>query len=364
MKKIFQLSYSLHLAGTEMVIMNWYRHLDHQKFCFDFGITHKEPIHFKHEIENYGGHIFYLPKEKGIIGKVKFLKGLYLILKKNGPYTAFHTHDHYFSGVTCMVAWLAGIKNRLTISHYADGATCMNAANRTIKILSRLFLFFFATKRLAVSAEAGYSLYGKYLPFDTIHNGIDLELFEYNPSARERVRRERGWQGHFVVGHIGRFEKSKNHLFLIDIFYEIHKKNPAALLALIGYGSLEEKIRQKVQCLGLTSEVIFLGAQPHTMEYYQAFDCFVFPSLFEGLGIVLIEAQAAGLPCFAADVIPSEAFVKNAYPLPLDKPAAYWAETILKKIKDFHREKQNAILEKKGFCSRQVARQIQEYYEK
>ena len=362
MKKIFQLSYSLHLAGTEMVIMNWYRHLDHQKFCFDFGITHKEPIHFKQEIESYGGRIFFIPRENGLLGKIKFLMALYRTLKQNGPYAAFHTHDHYFAGVVCMVAWLAGIKNRLSISHYADGVRCMNATNRLVKIVARLFLFLFTTKRLAVSAEAGFSLYGKYLSFDTIHNGIDLDLFGYNPIVREQTRQKMGWQQHFVVGHIGRFEEQKNHRFLIDIFYEIHQKNPAALLVLIGCGSLEEEIQKKVQSLGLEKEVLFLGTQSHTTEYYQAFDCFVFPSLFEGLGIVLIEAQASGLPCFASDAIPAEAFAVNAYPLSLGMSASSWAETILEKVTNFSRENQNMVLGKKGFGSKGVAQQIQRYY--
>lgn len=163
------------------------------------------------------------------------------------------------------------------------------------------------------------------------NNAIDLERFRFNPSIRESVRRELGLEGKFVIGHAGRFCIQKNHDFLIDVFAEVYRQRNDAVLVLVGNGELFDEVKAKVHRLGLDNAVVFLGVRGDVDRLYQAMDVFVLPSRYEGLGIVNIEAQTAGLPCVVSDVVPLEAKMTDQIIfLPLYKNADKWAEWICK----------------------------------
>jgi len=361
-KRIFQLGYALNLAGTETVFMNWYRNVDRQKIQFDFGVMQQYNTPHADEIKRLGGRIFIIPAGHGIYQRLRFLYHLYFTLKRNGPYEAFQSHDHFFAGFTCMIAWMVGIKKRITISHYADGENKINLLSKLCRFFSRLLIKLFSTYRLAVSKKAGETLYGKNLPFQIIHNGINLNKFAYNPSIRKNMRLALNIDDKFIVGHIGRFEKQKNHLFLIDIFAMIYKTNPQAILLCIGEGSLEPIIHSKVEQLGLSHAVHFLGSKTDIQNWYQVFDVFLLPSLFEGLPLVAIEAQCSGLPCFLSDTIATETAVCNTCFLPLSGSASLWASTISKTLKHFIRTNQKSPLQTAGFDAQEVGNFIQHLY--
>ena len=357
MKQILHLTDTLSLAGTETCIVNWYRNIDRTKLEFDFVCLSNKHLYFKEEIEKLGGKIFVITKKNGLIGQIKFCFNLFNFLKDNKFYT-FHTHFHYSNGLYCMIAFLAGIKERITISHF-------NEAYRNTpfhkKLFSNLLIKLFSTKQIAVSNEAGKTLYGK-IPYSIIYNGINLNKFAYNETDRKLTRKELNIEKNFVIGHIGRFEPQKNHNFLIDIFNEILKQKENAILLLIGEGPLEKQIKAKVKSLNIETKVKFLGVREDVNHLYKAMDCFVLPSFFEGLGIVNIEAQCCGLPVFISDGVPGEAMVCNTIKISLNKSAKQWADIILKNVKDFKRKDCSVILKQNGFDIKDTSKQIEKIY--
>ena len=362
MNRVFQLGYSLNLAGTETVFMNWYRNIDRSQLQFDFGVLEKFNTPISKEIESLGGKIFVIPRGEGIINRLKFLFRLYKTLKQNGPYIAFQSHDHWLGGLTCMAACFAGISKRITISHFNDGAKKIKLLDYPKRALARLFIRLFSTKKLAVSKDAGETLYGKHLPFTIIKNGIDCKKFTYNLDIRNKIRSKLGLENKFVLGHVGRFSKEKNHTFLIDIFDEIYRRNKNAVLLLLGEGPLKKEIQQKVKKLNLESVVFFEGSKNNIEYYYQAFDVFIFPSLFEGFGIAALEAQCSGLPVFAANTVSKDVRVCNLMFLPLSKGSDFWAEQILINADNFYRKDTSQIILESGFDIKDTASYLQEEY--
>ena len=362
MKKIFQVANCLNLAGTETVFMNWYRYVDRSKLHFDFSVNQVYKTPLVDEILEKGGKIFIIPANVGIKCRIKRIISLYRLLKKNGPYDVFQTHSHFNCGLDCFAAFLAGIPKRFTISHMSDGYQKFYLKHKIIRPFYRLLIAIFSTNRLAVSKDAGKSLYGKYISFQLIHNGIELNKFSYNPIVRNKKRHELKLENKLVIGHVGRFTEQKNHTFLIDVFCEIHKKNPQAHLVLLGVGELEFYIKQKIKALCLENNVSFMGARTDVENFYQAFDAFLLPSLYEGLGIVAIEAQTSGLPCFMSDVIPNEAFVCNATPLSLKQSPTIWADTILNTLHNFVRKDETVVIQKAGFDIVNVGKYIEMQY--
>lgn len=190
-----------------------------------------------------------------------------------------------------------------------------------------------ATDLLACSRPAAESLFGKEAGrrATVIKNGVDTKRFAFSAALREACREELGYAGtDYVIGHVGRFTEQKNHRFLIDVFYEVGKVCPEARLLLLGEGELQEEIRQRVSQYGLDDKVIFAGVKEEMERYYCAMDVFVLPSLFEGLGIVNLEAQASGLSCVVSDQVPREADVSGRMEfLPLGDALA-WRDSLLK----------------------------------
>ena len=362
MKRVFQSVRFLNLAGTEMVVMNWYRHVNRQKIQFDFGVDKKYSTPFVEEIKQKGGRIFIIPNSKGVIGTVKYLFALYKTLKTNGPYEAFHSHEQWMGGLTCLVAKWAGIPKRFLISHSSDRHRSVSLKKKIFRPIARLFISQFCTCRLAVSEEAGKSLYGKYLNFDLLHNGIELQKFMYNPKIRAQKRIELSLQDKFVIGHVGRLSEEKNHGFLLEIFTEIYKLNPQARLVLVGDGKLKSQIKQQIKELEIENVVFVVGTVSDVNAFYQAFDVFLFPSLYEGLPVSLVEAQCAGLPCFISENIPKEAFLCNAYLLSLKNHPKLCAQEILAVIGKFVRKDESDMIRKAGFDIQDTSKEIQQMY--
>lgn len=293
-------------GGVESVIMNYYRHLDHTKVQFDF-ICDEDSTRIPYdEIKKLGGRVFLVPKYQKL---PKYLKALEDLFRKN-QYRIVHSNVNTLSVFPLYAAKKAGVPVRISHSHSTSNPK--EWKRNIIKNILRPFSKKYATDYFACSELAGRYLFGNKT-FDRgevkiIHNAIDLEKFKFNPIARKKLRKDLGIKEETVIiGHVGRFVKQKNHDFLIDVFNEYHAKNPDSKLLLIGTGPLEEKIKAKVEKLDLSDSVLFLGQREDTNKLYSAMDFFCLPSLYEGLGMVLIEAQMNGLPCLASDKVPKEA---------------------------------------------------------
>ncbi|SDQ14109.1 glycosyltransferase family 1 protein [Carnobacterium viridans] len=344
-------------GGAEAFIMNLYRNIDRTKVQFDFLLRNAENMHFD-EIESLGGHIFMTASfPRHAWQNYKDTKAFFT--EHNG-YDIIHVHGNallYMSGL--LLAKKTGVPCRIMHSHNTQAR---KPIFRLIHEGNKLFINTLATNQMACSTVAGkWMFYGK--DCKVVNNGIDVKEYLYNEIARNDIREEFQLDGKFVVGHVGRFLNSKNHSFLLDIFVEIHKQNESAVLLLIGIGPLEEEIRNKVHQLGLEAAVIFSGMRRDVERMLQAMDIFLFPSLFEGLGIVAVEAQAAGLHAIVSEAVPKEAFLTELIEsIPLSAPKEEWAKKALLYQQGYDRPNTFEELQNAGYNIESVAKEMEHFY--
>lgn len=304
--RVLQIMGIVESGGVEAVIMNYYRHIDKTKVQFDFVMHKGGNPNYIAEVESMGAKVYEVtPYTQNII---EFTYEIYKIIKE-GNYKIVHSNMNSLSGFPLLAAYFAGAKVRIMHNHTTD--TKEEGFRTTIKRVLRPFAKAFANRNWACSKLAGEWMYGKEAvennKVTVINNAIDLDKFAFNQEKRDELRKQLGLEGKFVVGHVGRFMKQKNHEFLIDIFAEVVKQKENAVLLLIGEGPLMESIKSKVNALSLAGKVIFLGVRSDVADLYNVMDVFVFPSLYEGLGMVAVEAQVNGLLVVASTEVPEEA---------------------------------------------------------
>lgn len=348
-------------GGVEAVVMNYYRHIDKEKIQFDF-ICDEDSTNIPYEeIKKLGGKVILIPPYQKVFRYHKQLKRTL----KEGNYKIVHSHINTLSVFSLFAAKCAKVPVRIAHSHSTTNKKekKKNLMKQVLKPFSKLF----ATDYMCCSELAGRWLFGNKL-YDKgkiylLNNAIDLHKFEYNEKIREEVRKELNIdEKAFVVGHIGRFVEQKNHSFLIDIFDEFHKQKQDSVLMLVGQGPLQEEIKAKVERLGLKESVLFLGQRNDANRLYQAMDVFVLPSLYEGLGMVLIEAQTAGAYCFASTEVPEIAKVtENVKFLKLVDSPKKWAKEILK-MGNYQRAGAKEIVSKRGYDIKEEVKKLEKYY--
>lgn len=356
--RVLHILQRMEAGGTQAFLMNIYRNIDRNKVQFDFLVEYPDKQFYDEEILKLGGKIYYSTVRKDF-NILKFMRKLKNIIKENN-YKIVHMHT-YSIGYFCLrVAKECDVPVRIAHSH-------SNEATRDFKYLPKLFLqkiyTVYATNLMACSEAAGKYLF-KDKKFEVIKNAIDSRKFIYNKEIREKTRKNLNIENSFVVGHIGRFKPEKNHKFLIEIFSEIKRKKNNAKLLLIGTGDLENSIKKQVQELNLQNDVIFLGNRIDVNNLYQAMDIFVFPSLFEGLGIVAIEAQASGTPIVCSNKLPLEIEISSiCKKLSLNETAEVWADEAIKLAED-NKSKQNLQQEviNAGFDLSDIVNKIQDFY--
>jgi len=320
-------------GGVESVVMNYYRHIDRTRVQFDFIIDDDSTIVPVEEIESLGGRIFKIPPYQKPFAYHKALKQL--LIREN--YRIVHSHINTLSVFPLFAAKRANTPVRIAHSHSTAGKG--EFARNILKYTLRPFSKIFPTHYCACSEYAGRWLFGDKLydrgMVNLVKNAIDLSKFRLDPLVRDAVRRELGVENRLVIGHVGRFMKQKNHSFLIDIFEQVHLRNPDSVLVLIGEGELEFEIRAKVERLGLADSVRFLGVRDDVQRLLMGMDLFLLPSLYEGLPVVGIEAQACGLPVVASDTVTSEIKVLDNFVfISLDSSAVEWADETLVTLRD------------------------------
>ncbi|MFA0322568.1 glycosyltransferase, partial [Vibrio sp. 10N.222.55.A3] len=218
------------------------------------------------------------------------------------------------------------------------------------------------TERFACSKLAGDWMFND--SFKVINNAIDVNKFKFNLQDREQIRKEFGIHGKFVIGHIGRFVEQKNHEFLVNIFHEVAKLDNDAVLLLIGEGPLQSKIRSKVEIEGLSEKIIFADSRKDIPNLLSAMDVMVLPSNFEGLGIVLVEAQASGIKAITSkDVVPLEAKTTDLLEyLPLGAPVQLWADKILSNKEPYIRDDKFVEIKANGYEISDLVERLQSFY--
>lgn len=291
-------------GGVEAVLMNYYTHIDREKIQFDF-ICDSDSTDIPYEkIESLGGRVILIPPYQKIF---RYQKELKKVLKE-GNYKIVHSHINALSVFPLFAAKRAGVPIRIAHSHSTSNKK--EWKKTIIKSILKPFSRLFATDYMACTKHAGEWLFGSKASVYILNNAIDLNKFIYNETIRENKREELIIPNDAkVIGHVGRFVEQKNHDFLIDVFKEIHEEDKNTILLLIGQGPLMKKTQEKVKELGLENNVRFLGQRSDINELYQVLDLFLFPSIYEGLGMVLVEAQCSGLKCIASTEVPTIAKV-------------------------------------------------------
>lgn len=311
-------------GGVEAVVMNYYRHVDRTKVQFDWVVTDSSTIVPRDEIESLGGRVFTVPAYTHL---PQFQRESYDLFSKHSEWKIVHAHMNSLNVFPLKEAARAGVPVRIAHSHSTagPGETVKNIVKTMLKTQANRY----PTHRFACSKLAGEWLFGKGEPFEIMYNAIDLDRFFFDAEARARARASIGLiDDQFVIGHVGRFMPQKNHGFLIDAFERIAKHCDDAVLLCVGSGETENLVKNLVSKRGLSDRVRFLGQRDDVNKLYQAFDAFALPSLYEGLCLVGVEAQAAGLPCVLSDRITREVDVTGTCEfLPIDDPNA-WADAL------------------------------------
>lgn len=348
-------------GGVESVVLNYYRNINKTKIQFDFICDEDSTDIPYNEIESLGGKVILIPPYQKVI---KYHKELKKVLKE-GNYKIVHSHINTLSVFSLCAAKSAGVPIRIAHSHSTTNKK--EWKKNFLKQVLRPFSKVFATNYMCCSELSGRWLFGNK-EYDKgniykLNNAIDLDKFKYDEKIRKEKRKElKINEDILVIGHIGRFVEQKNHRFLIDIFNEIHKKSKNAILLLAGKGPLMDEMKDKVNILGLEKFVKFLGQRNDVNELYQVFDIFLLPSLYEGLPVVGIEAQATGNICFLSDNMTKETKVLDSTLfMSLNKNAEEWANNILDNV-NTNKKNITEEISKYGFNIKKEVRKLENEY--
>lgn len=355
--RVLQVVTHMERGGLETMLMNYYRHMDRQKVQFDFLVHRQEKAAYDDEILSLGGRIYRLPRL--IPWDPHYRRALDAFFAGHGEYRIVHVHQDCLSAVILKAAKKRGIPVRIAHSHNAS-------QDKNVKYLIKLFykrlIPRYATDLFACGKQAGQWMFGG-ANFSILNNAIDTAAYRFDRERAKMLRRELSIsESGFVIGHVGRFSPPKNHDFLTEIFAQVCKLNANAYLLLIGDGELRPKVQEKVSALGIADRVIFTGVRGDVPALLQAMDVFVFPSLYEGLPLTLVEAQAAGLPCVISDSIPSDCDLTDlVHRLPLEETAESWAKKIHRLKNTEHKDTCQEIAEA-GFDIGENARWLENDY--
>lgn len=342
-------------GGLETFILTLYRNVDKTKYHFNF-ITYDSEISYEEELVNDGCMIYKLPgRSKGI---QRYRKAIDYVFKQ-GEYDVFWSNRTNLSSIYPFES---------ARKHSVPVIICHSHSSKNMGTLFTLIMHKlncrrirkYVTHKVACSEVAARWFFGQDTDVSILKNSVDTNVYDYNKAKSDRTKRDNQMEDCFVIGHIGRFSTEKNHVFLIDIFQRIMKKENKARLVLCGDGEKKKEIEELVREKGLSNYVEFLGIRKDIIDILHLYDILVFPSLFEGLPFVLVEAQAAGLPCVVSDQVSGESKLTDTFEfLSLEAGAEYWSEQIMK-YKDFERKSNKQQIEEAGFSVNNLMRQVNE----
>lgn len=354
--RVLQVIGNLSVGGAENVAMNLYRYINREKFEFHYLVYGKEVGYYESEVEDLGGKVIHM--EEPSKNYMNFTKKLKNIMKKYGPFDIVHSHTLFNSGLVLETARRLGIKKRIAHSHSIKNKIYTNSVLQMYEKIMRHKIRKNATDYLACSQEAGDFLFGE-LEFrkngSLMKNGIDTFKYRFSEDIRNKVRNEFNLTNKFVIGHVGHLSSVKNQLFLIEIIKDLVISRDDLVLMLVGEGNDREKITSLIKDYKLDSYIIMTGNRDDVHEMLCAMDVFVFPSLYEGLGLAVIEAQSTGLPCIVSDMVPKEAFLTNIIEeVSLAESSNYWKGIIAGIYKNESREDYYREIEKKEYDIRNI----------
>lgn len=353
------------VGGVGTVMLNYQRHMNMERVQMDYLIFGEQEETFDKEVKKLGSRVYTYPALSGrqMRQTKKYFEQFFS--EHHSEYDIVHLHAPYIAFLCLPVAAKYGIGHRIVHSHATVYAESKGKAvrNRMLWSISQKYI----TDRIGCSQAAGAFLFGKK-DYTVLKNAICCEEYAYNEATRSKIRTQYQAEDKLVIGNVGRFSQQKNQMYLVDIFSEIQKIHKDSVLWLVGDGELRPQIEEKIKQLGLINSVKIFGMVDNTRELYQAMDVMVMPSLFEGLPMTGVEAQACGLPCVFSDTITREVDVMGSPFLSLEESNTEWAKTAVRaagcyKESGKARRSFGKELAEHGFDIRVEAGRLEEMYE-
>ena len=350
-------------AGIETMLMNYYREVDRSQVQFDFLANKPAPGKYDEEIRRMDGRVFVSPGLNPLHFP-KYKRFVADLVHTDPEIKIVHAHNEAMGYYALKSAKDAGVRVRIAHAHNTQ---IIRDYKYPLKLICKQLLPGAATDYWSCGRDAGIYYYGEKRWRESgfiLRNAINVSRFAFRQEERDRLRRLHHLENSFVLGHVGRFNVQKNHSRLLDIFAQVAKANSSARLVLIGVGELEQSVKEKARAMGIQDKTLFLGQMADVSGWYQAMDCFVLPSLFEGLPVVGIEAQAAGLPCFFSDRVTDEVLLSTeARRISLQAEDMEWAGEIMavRRLKP-DRAQGRDIVRRAGYDIQTEARKLQEIY--
>ena len=362
MIKVAYIFGSIHPGGKKNLALEYCRHIDNSKVRIDWICDADSTAIPTEEIEAWGGKVHIVTPYKNILKNMADIRRVF----REEKYDVVHIWLSTMNLFSLIVAKQEGIKVRISES--------ISMANKhekkvLLKYALKPFSSIAANYYMACGVDCGVFQFGrkaydkgKIAIFKTVINTDDNA---YEPELRSVTRKKFGWEDNVVYGFIGRFMVQKNPLFIVDIFNEIQKIQPNAKLALIGFGGLEEKMMERIAHYGISDKAVNYGKREDIKQFYNAFDAFLLPSIYEGLPVVGVEAQCCGLPIFfSTEITPEAKGCEMAQFISLNEPAVEWARKIVNVVESNMPVRRSYVAEMKaaGFDSKSEARRLQDYY--
>lgn len=363
--RVLMLFTILNRGGAETMVMNYYRNIDREKVQFDFAVHRQERGAYEDEIESLGGRIYRFMPLNPLTFR-QYERQISQFFDEHPEYRIIHGQCSESGYFFYKEASKRGIPVIIAHAHSSHVPFDLKLIMRTyFKHRMRPYL----THGFSCGREAAIWLFGKKMGAQAIllNNAIDTRRYVFSEEKRMAIRQQIGLPDtKLAVLHVGSFVMPKNHKFIIDVFQEIHKRRPDTVLLLTGAGPMRQSIEEKVARLGLTDCVRFLGSRDDIPDVMMASDVYLFPSIFEGLPVTLIEAQATGLNCLISDRIPNEVVVTDKVSImSLDQSAESWAEKALELATNKgNRDSSVKNIVDAGYDVRKNAQWLQDFYVK
>lgn len=356
--RVLQVIGMMDRGGAEAFIMNTYRNIDRNKVQFDFIVHTQAKCAYDDEIKALGGRVYNaVPRYTGW-NHLEYVRQWQEFFREHREYKLVHGHIRSTAAIYLYIAKQYGLR---TIAHTHSTSSGSGFAWLAREVL-RYPIRYIAEHLFACAQVAGHWAYGNK-KFHVLKNAIDCANFAFDASIRYRLRQELGVEKMFVIGHVGRMRPEKNHRFLLEIFAKVLAENHKARLILVGDGELLAEVQDKASELGVRDQVHFVGSVDNVQDYLQAMDVIVFPSIYEGLPVSIVESQAAGLPHILSDVITREIDMGLGLVefMSLRDSAQAWAQRVLSKQIENRTIDMQKIVDN-GYDAGENAKRLQDFY--
>ncbi|MBQ8766768.1 MAG: glycosyltransferase family 1 protein [Clostridia bacterium] len=360
--RVLEIAASLKIGGAEKIAHDIGFYLDSDFYQIDYVVFGDEIGEYEGELIKKGCNVYHLSQPSS--SYINYLKELYRLIKGN-RYNVVHAHTMFNSGWAMLIAKMCGVPIRISHSHSVDAQPDKSRIQRLYEKVMQLIIINFSTHYVGCGIKAGEILFGKtryHKKGVTILNGIDTKKFAYSEIYREEIRKNLKVTDNFVIGHVGHLAEVKNQSFLINLMPEILKKKSNAKLLFLGEGEDRQKLEKQIIDLGLSGKIIMTGNVTDVHKYLSAMDTFVFPSLYEGMPLSVIEVQTNGLPCVMSDNVPQDVVLTDLIRrLSLNDSADMWVEAICdsERLTSYKYEK---IIENLGLDSKKMVNKIADIY--